>query len=372
LATTSLAPPTTGARKARSGRESFYGHSESQLQQIGLPALHQAGFTGKGVIIGVLDTGFRKTHEVFNHAEHPLRVVAEWDFVNDDANTDIEPGDTPEQHEHGTYILAILAAYKPGELVGAAYDASYILCKVEEVPDEYNGEEDFFVAGLEFIETNGGDVATSSVVIYVGYTPDELNGSTSPMTKAVNAATENGLHFCQGAGNMGHDTDPTTNHLLPPADAFHAITCGAVLEDGSIAPTSSDGPTADGRVKPEVLTRGVDVWTVSADGNRGYRTVSGTSAATPQLCAAVACLLQARPGWNVGRMRSALFTTADGYTANLTFDPAFVRGYGVISAASALHAQAIGTSPDWRSVAIAVLLLAIGLIVFMRFLAVRV
>jgi subtilisin family serine protease len=371
VTTISLTPSATWTGRAGPDNESFYGHSESQLSQIGLPPLHEAGFTGKGVVIGVLDTGFRKTHEVFNHPEHPLRVVAEWDFVNDDPNTGIEPGDTSEQHEHGTYILAILAAYKPGELVGAAYDASYILCKVEEVPDEYKGEEDFFVAGLEFIEAHGGDVATSSVVIYVGYTPDQLDGSTSPMTKAVNAATANGLHVCQGAGNMGHDTDPSTNHLIPPADAFDAMTCGAVQSDGSIATTSSDGPTADGRVKPEVLTRGVDVWTVSADADSGYTTVSGTSTATPQLCGAVACLLQARPDWDVEQMRSALFTTADGYAANRSFDPAYVRGYGVINAARALHASRATTSPDWRSIALAVLLLAIGLVVLRRLRAAR-
>jgi subtilisin family serine protease len=371
VTTISLTPSATRTGKAGSDNESFYGQSESQLLQIRLPILHEAGFTGKGVVIGVLDTGFRKTHEAFNHPEHPLRVVAEWDFVNDDPNTGIEPGDTSEQHEHGTYILAILAAYKPGELVGAAYDASYILCKVEEVPDEYKGEEDFFVAGLEFIEAHGGDVATSSVVIYVGYTPDQLDGSTSPMTKAVNAATANGLHVCQGAGNMGHDTAPSTNHLIPPADAFDAITCGAVQADGSIASTSSDGPTADGRVKPEVLTRGVDVWTVSADADSGYTTVSGTSAATPQLCGAVACLLQARPDWNVEQMRSALFTAADGYAANRTFDPAYVRGYGVINAARALDTSRTSASPDWRSIALAVLLVAIGLFVLRRFRAVR-
>ncbi|GAG00104.1 unnamed protein product, partial [marine sediment metagenome] len=264
-----------------------------------LIALHEAGFTGAGVVIGVLDTGFRKTHEVFNHPDHPLQVVAEWDFVQDDPDTQNESGDSTHQHDHGTFILGTLAAYLPGELVGAAYDASYILCKVEEVPEEYNGEEDLFVAGLEFIEANGGDVATSSVVIYVGYTQYDLDGLTTVMTTGINVATANGLHVCQGAGNEGHDTNPITSHLVPPADAFDAITVGAVQSNGTIASFSSDGPTADGRVKPEVLSRGVSVWTVSADSDTDYTTQGGTSLATPQVCGAVACLLQAQPDWTV-------------------------------------------------------------------------
>ncbi len=329
MASTTQSSNCTGSA---AGSGSFYGLSEGQLRLINLIALHEAGFTGDGVIIGVLDTGFRTTHEAFNHPDHPLQIVAEWDFVNDDPITANEPGDPPDQHDHGSYILGALGAYLPGELVGAAYDASYILCKVEDAPEEYNGEEDFFVAGLEFIEANGGDVATSSVVIYVGYDQEDLDGLTAVMTVGINVATENGVIVCQGAGNEGHDSDPSTSHLVPPADAFDAITVGAVGTTGSIANFSSDGPTADGRVKPEVLAQGVSVWTVEPGSDTGFYPTGGTSLATPQAAGVVACLLQARPDWTIEQMREFLFKTADYYTTYRTYDSTYVLGYGLINA----------------------------------------
>ena len=108
-----------------------------------------------------------------------------------------------------------------------------------------------FVAGLEFIETHGGDVATSSVLIYDFYAQDDLDGETTVMSQGLNVAAANGLHVCQAAGNEGHDSNPATSTLVPPADAFRTITVGAVDSSGNIAGFSSDGPTADGRLKPE-------------------------------------------------------------------------------------------------------------------------
>jgi hypothetical protein len=140
----------------------FYGLAEEQLAQINVIALHQQGFTGQGVIIGVLDTGFSTTHEAFNYPGHPIQVVAARDFLDNDPNVGIEPGDHPEQHHHGTLILGTMGAYNPGVLVAGAYDAGFILAKVEDVEFEYPAEEHLFVAGLEFIEARGGDVATSS------------------------------------------------------------------------------------------------------------------------------------------------------------------------------------------------------------------
>lgn len=335
--TRTTAAATSKHQGLPAGSDGFYGLSEGQLSLINLIALHEAGFTGDGVVIGVLDTECRASHEAFQHPDRPLDVVAEWDFLNNDPVTANEPGDPPGQHNHGSYILGALGAYLPGELVGAAYDASYILCKVEDADNEYNAEEDLFVAGLEFIEANGGDVATSSVVIFIGYDQDDLDGQTSVMSRGVNVATENGLIVCQAGGNEGHDNDPSTSTLVPPADAFDAITVGAVTPDGDIANFSSDGPTADGRIKPEVLAQGVNVWTVSPAGDTGFTAVGGTSLATPHVAGVVACLLEAQPDWTMEQMRYFLFRTADFYTTYQTYDPTYVQGYGLINAFKAYH-----------------------------------
>ncbi len=313
----------------------FYGFSSIQLNQINLIELHNAGFTGNGVIIGILDTGFKLSHEAFNHPDHPLKVIAQYDFMNDDPIAEPEPGDAANQHDHGTYILGGLGAYLPDVLVGGAYDASYVLAKVEDVASEYFAEEDWFVAGLEFLEQNGADVATSSVVMYDNYTQDQLDGRTSVMTIGYNVAAENGMHCFQAAGNEGHDSDPTTSHLLAPADAFQVVTVGAIDINNNSAGFTSDGPTADGRVKPEILSRGVGAYTVNPRNDDGISTVSGTSIATPIAAAAAACITEARPNWTVGQLRTALTRSADYYQAHKTFDPLYIRGFGIMNALEA-------------------------------------
>lgn len=319
----------------------FYGRAEPQLTQINLVTLHQQGVTGQGVIIGVLDTGFRRTHNAFNQPGHVLHVIAEHDFIDNDGNTGIDPGDDSEQHRHGTWILGTIGAYFPDELVGGAYDASFILCKTEDVTSETPVEEDNYVAGLEFIEFHGGDVATSSLSYIDWYTQADLDGATAVTTLAVNIATANGVHCLTAAGNSGHDDNPVTSTLGAPADAPRVITCGAVDLNGLIADFSSSGPSADGRVKPEVLARGVNTFTVSSSNNTGFPVLSGTSLSTPLVAAAVACLTGARPGWSVDRMRTAVMGTATDFAMTGNTDPLFIRGFGIINAAGALNGWCI-------------------------------
>jgi hypothetical protein len=317
------------------GDRDFYGNASAQLAQINLVALHGAGGTGQGVIVGVLDTGFRRDHAAFHHAGHELQVIAEWDFINNDGNTGIEGTDDPDQHRHGTWILSTMGAYLPEVYVGGAYDASFVLCKTEDVTSETPVEEDYYVAGIEFIEMHGGDVATSSLSYVDWYTPGDLDGRTAVTTIAVNVATQNGVHWCTAAGNAGHDADPMTSRLGAPADALEVITCGAVDGANVIAGFSSDGPSADGRVKPELLAWGVNTQVISSRNTTGYGTVSGTSLSTPLVASAVACLASAHPNWSVTKMRNYLFATADG---SGTFDGTYVRGYGLVNAYGASNA----------------------------------
>lgn len=312
-----------------------YGFMQAQLAQIGIPSMHARGFHGEGMVIGILDTGFNKVHGAFHSTEHPLSVLAEWDFVDNDADTGPEPGDPAEQHLHGTWILGTLAAFKPGEAVGSAYAAQFVLAKTEVVPSETPVEEDYYVAGLEFIEAQGADLATSSLGYIDWYTPSQLDGLTAITTRAVNIATANGLVCLTAAGNQGHDDDPSTNHLLAPADALSVISCGATDLGGATAWFTSDGPSADGRVKPELLACGISVATVHSTDATGYQALSGTSLATPLVAGATALVLQARPEYGIAAIRSALVETASDFTATGGPDPQFVRGFGLVRALDA-------------------------------------
>src|SRR5262249_51423004 len=152
-----------------------------------------------------------------------------------------------------------LASYLPGTLVGAAWGASYVLCKTEDVTQEVPSEEDNYVAGIEFAEAQGADVVTSSLGYIDWYTQADLDGKTAVTTKAVNVAPSLGVICCTAAGNSGYDLDPHTSHLIAPADAFDVLTVGAVEPTLEYASFESDGPTADGRTKPEVMAMGTQV-----------------------------------------------------------------------------------------------------------------
>jgi len=310
-----------------------YGPSRDQLAQINVLALHDRGYTGTGVVLALLDTGFYKAHETV----HPERILAEWDFVENDGDTQDDADDPPGNHGHGTATLSAAAGRADGRLYGAGFGASLILCKTEDNSQETPIEEDYYVAGLEFAESHGADVVTSSLGYIDWYTQAQLDGLTAVTTVGVNIATANGVFCCTAAGNFG----PLGPSLIAPADAFQVIAVGAVDNWGLIAGLSSRGPTADGRVKPEVVARGVSTWLASSGSPSGYGPGSGTSYATPLVAGAVVCLVQAHPDWSIDQLRAALFHTADYYVAHGTHDPDFARGYGLIDALAAHEYQFI-------------------------------
>ncbi|MCA9285981.1 MAG: S8 family serine peptidase [Phycisphaerales bacterium] len=317
-----------------------WGMTTGQLAQAGITGLHDAGVTGEGIVIGVLDTGFATTHEVFNQPGHEIDVIAAWDFVNDDPIVGYEPGDefegpfgTVYPHSHGTRVLSTIAGSLDCVFVGGAPDAAFVLAKTEDVSQEVPAEEDAYVAGLEFIEANGADLATSSLGYIDWYEWSDLNGQTAATTVAVNMATANGLVCVTAVGNGSHDSDLPT--LIAPSDAFQVIAAGAVDPDGVIAGFSSNGPTADGRLKPEVLAQGVGVWCASALEDDTYSQSNGTSFSTPLTACAVALILQMHPEWSVSNVRDALFSTASLSVAEGGPDPDSLQGFGIIDALAA-------------------------------------
>jgi len=327
--TQEIIDPGAYPRDFESYEAGFYGLSASQVKQINLHKVHEKGFTGNGVVIAILDTGFDLDHRAFNHPDKPISVIKQWDLVNNDRNTKPEKTDPVGQHLHGTLCLGTIAAYVPGDFVGSAYDASFILCVPEDVIEEYPLEERWFVAALEYAESNGADLITSSLVIYEHYDESQLNGETSVMSIGWNIATGNGVIGVQGGGNAGHDNNPETNHLETPADAYDVITVGAVDRYGFIARFSSDGPTADGRLKPEILGRGLETFTVSGHDHNLYTTASGVSVATPLVAGGITCILQAHPEWSVEEIRKNLFRTGHYFREAGTWDTTFVQGYGI-------------------------------------------
>ena len=184
-------------------RDYDYGNAQAQIEQINVHELHNAGYTGENVRILIMDTGFDLTHNVFAN----INVIDQWDFINDDNETANETSSehSNNQDYHGTAVLSTIAANTPGELMGVAFDAEFLLAKTEDAPQEYQLEEDNYVAGLEWGEANGADVVSTSLGYLDWYTYEDLDGNTAVTTNAVDIAVGLGMVCVTAAGNEGND-----------------------------------------------------------------------------------------------------------------------------------------------------------------------
>jgi PKD repeat protein len=320
-----------------------YGTSLGQLSQINVPAVHDKGFDGAGIIVAMFDTGYRKDHQAFEMAYSEGRVLAEWDFIFNDGNTENEAQDASNQHNHGTLTWSTLGGEVPGVLYGPAYGASFILAKTEYVPTETQVEEDNWAAAVEWADSIGASVISSSLSYSDWYTYSDYDGETCVTTIAANLATSYGIVVANAMGNSG----PGAGTLGAPADALEILSCGAVNSSGTIASFSSRGPTADGRIKPEVCAQGVSTFGASASSPTSYGYASGTSLSTPLIAGCAAVLLSARPTLTPQQVRMAFMQTA-----SQADNPDNTYGWGIIDLDKALswgaHMAAdirIGNSP---------------------------
>jgi serine protease AprX len=317
---------TDSGKKESSSTKLNYGNSFLQLNQINVVPLHQLGYSGRNVLVCMLDTGFRKSHEIFKHAH----LVAEWDFVNGDNNVEQDLSDPKDYSDsHGTGTWSALGGYKSGELIGPAYNADFILAKTETTRFERQIEEDYWVAGIEWAESLGAEVVSSSLGYIDWYNFKDMDGQTAVTTKAANRAVELGVVVVTAVGN---ERDNLWGHIIAPSDGFDVIAVGAVDSSGNIAFFSSPGPSYDGRVKPEVCALGVDDWIAGnrEDGSDIYETGSGTSFATPLVAGAAALLLEIHRDWTPLQVRSALMSTA-----SRSLNPDNDYGWGIVNAALA-------------------------------------
>ncbi len=308
-----------------------YGPSFTQDNLSNIPPVHAKGITGKGVVIGILDSGFRwKTHESLSSKN----VIAEYDFVQHDSVTANQPGDVAGQDSHGTFVFSVIGGYKLNSIIGPAYNASYILAKTENTASESHIEEDNYAAALQWMEALGVDITTSSLGYNIfddstySYTYSQMDGNTTIVTKAANLAFQRGVLTINAAGNEG---DNSWQHIIAPADAFNIIAVGAVNSSNVRAGFSSIGPTADGRIKPDITAQGVYDYGAAAGTPNGYYHGDGTSFATPIASGVAALLKSAYPQLTNVQMRNIILSTSQN-SAN----PNNEIGYGLVSATNAI------------------------------------
>ena len=318
----------------------FYGLSYSQNLSLQVPELHARGYTGAGVIVGVLDTGFKPSHAALN----TLDVVDQYDFVNDDGDVANEPGDPVRSHNHGTSVWSSMAGYWPGNLVGPAYGASFLLAKTEDVASETPVEEDNWIAAIEWMEQRGVDLVNTSLGYYDWYSYRDMDGDTAPITIAADEAVARGVLVITSAGNedIGQpppdpDTVPVYYYIGAPADGDSVIAVGAADGQGQRVSFSSHGPTFDERIKPDVMALGTGVAAAVAAAGDSTLTIgaSGTSFSSPLVAGVAALILEAQPGWNPMQVLEALKATADRSNNNVAGEPDNDYGWGYVRGADA-------------------------------------
>jgi subtilisin family serine protease len=235
-------------------------------------------------------------------------------------------------------VASVTVGDAPGSLVGPARGAEVLGATTEYTPFERNVEEDFFVAGMEWLHRRGADVVNVSIGYNTfdegqdDYTVDDLDGDTGLTTRAVDRAAALGMTVVVSAGNSGcASPDSCWYYVNTPADADSAITVGAMRPDSSLASFSSRGPTADGRRKPDVVVQGTGV--VAAWNEGTYAQVGGTSFAAPQVSAVAALMLQVNPALSPIDVRRLLRQTA-----SRAETPNNRMGWGVVNADAAVRA----------------------------------
>ncbi len=299
----------------------IWGYAGQQNQILGLPVLQLAGNRGAGIWIAVMDGGFTNadTIPMFDSVALQGRLFPGWDFVERDAGIF-------EAAQHGTSVLSVMAANLPGYFVGAAPDASYFLIKTEDTGGEFPIEEANWVFGAEWADSLGIDIINASLGYTsfndknLGHTYSELNGKTALGSRGAAIAATKGMIICNAAGNEGGGE---WHYIGVPADAKGIVAVGAVGDDREQASFSSFGPTADGRIKPDLVAPG-DQIVVAGNVGISLGLSSGTSLASPMLAGGLASLWSAFPEKTASEILEAVYNSADQKEM-----PDNARGYGL-------------------------------------------
>lgn len=275
--------------------ESAYGPSFGQISQLNGQLVHEQGFKGQGVNIAVMDASFYKVDSlvIFDSLWTNNRILDAWDFVlNQELDYSLDTIGS-----HGTKVLSCMGGYMEDSLIGTAPYASFMLYRTEDASSETLVEEDNWVAAAELADVNGADIINTSLGYSIlwddtlnSHTYADMDGNTTIITVAADIAASKGMLVVNSAGNSGASE---WLYITAPADGDSVLAVGAVASDSVLTSFSSRGPTADGRMKPNVVAQGAA--SVVCDLQNGIRLANGTSFASPILAGMAASVWSAMP-----------------------------------------------------------------------------
>lgn len=297
--------------------DGFYGAADAQLKSLNGKRLHESGYRGKGMMIAVFDGGFMNVDKI--PALHSIKLAGVKDFVVPESKNVFG------EMEHGTMVLSTMAANAPDFYVGVAPEAQYLLIRCEDERTESLAEEDYWASAAEYADSCGVDIINSSLG-YHGFDDSsmdhhyyEQDGNTALISRTASMCADKGIVCVNSAGNDGMGSWKKINF---PADAKDILTVGSINEHGMNAAFSAVGPTADGRIKPDVMAFGSPTCVITGRGS--IINDNGTSFSSPLVAGMVACLWQALPGKTAKQIIKLVKLAGDNQQ-----HPDNVFGYGV-------------------------------------------
>ncbi|MGG4170142.1 S8 family serine peptidase [Rossellomorea vietnamensis] len=292
---------------------------EQSVPQIGADQAWEQGYTGEGVKVAVLDTGI--------DSEHP-------DITGqiDEAVSFVPGEEVKDVNGHGTHVASTVLGTGAGDgkHKGVAPDARLLVGKV--LSDQGFGQDSWIIDGMEWASEN-------AKIVNLSLGSDMPSDGTDPMAEAVNQLTEeNGTLFVIAAGNRGGE-----GTIGSPGAADSALTVGAVDKNDQLAWFSSKGPRyGDMGLKPDLSAPGVDIVAARSQYSSGeglYKSLSGTSMATPHVAGAAAILAGKHPEWDGKTLKQVLMNT----TNKLEDYAPYQVGTGVVDVPAALDSKVRAT-----------------------------
>ncbi len=308
-----------------------YGAAANQIEMISGDFLHLQDYTGEGMIVAVMDSGFPNfvNNPGFAHIVDNGKLLGTFDFFS-------RTSDVTGTGSHGIVTTSDIGGYLENQFAGTAPEASFYLFRTEYGPSENPREEAWWVEALERADSLGVDVVNTSLG-YQAYdnanydhSYEDLDGVTTFAARGANLAYEKGMVLVTSGGNQGN----SFGTVATPADAIGLLAVGAVNNLGNYVSFSSRGPTVDGRIKPDVMAKGLSAAVISSSGVVDFS--NGTSFSSPIVAGAVTCLWQAFPETTNAQLMQVVRESAHLYN-----NPTDEMGYGIPNFEAAYNALSL-------------------------------
>jgi hypothetical protein len=309
-----------------------------QNQLLGIPDMHQAGFTGKGVTVAIFDSGFPGLDKAtaFSHLFTNKQVLGQLNVVRPWIK------EVFRDNEHGTQVASLIVANQAENLVSGAHQAQVFFAITEDVATEYPVEELNWVRAAEYADSLGVDIIQSSLGYLdfdepkLTYTTAQLDGKTTYVSRGASLAAKRGILVVNSVGNYG---SAGSSSLVAPADAAGILAVGSVNASSTVSTFSSRGPTADGRIKPELVAFGQSPVLIRGSGQ--VSTAAGTSFSAPQITALAAGLWEAKPAWTKDELLTNLIKSGTQYS-----NPDQNLGFGIPNFRGAYYGALLGINEE--------------------------